>query len=330
MKAESYLPLVSVILTSYNHERYLSKAIESLVNQSYENIEIIIIDDASTDGSQDILLKYNNIKKVKTYINKINSGSYVNSTNYGATKANGDFLLFAQCDDYSEPNQIEKLLNSALENRSCQIVYSMSKMIDTHGKIINNDYEIRERFFKKHVTKSTKITGSMMLRLLSYSCVIPNLSAVLMTKTLYTELGGFSNDYIVVADWDFYLRASKITDFYYIKEPLNNFRQHGETIRSKTNLKIQILQLYQMFNTFIGKSKLTSIEIYNLKKGLGSIHFYYIIRNFYAWLSSLFQMCKELNKIDVMWFKYVLYGTVYNIIEKIYNIFEHDFKNRIL
>ena len=100
-------PLVSIVFTSYNHKEYLRQALDSLLNQTYPNTEIIIIDDCSTDGSQEILKEYKHFENINLKLQTQNSGSYVKASNYGASFAKGEYLLFAQCDDFAEPNQIE-------------------------------------------------------------------------------------------------------------------------------------------------------------------------------------------------------------------------------
>ena len=82
-------PLVSIVFTSYNHKEYLRQALDSLLNQTYPNTEIIIIDDCSTDGSQEILREYEHIENINLHMQSQNSGSYVKASNLGASFAKG-------------------------------------------------------------------------------------------------------------------------------------------------------------------------------------------------------------------------------------------------
>ena len=178
-------PLVSVVFTSFNHKEFLKEALDSLVNQTYQNIEIIIIDDCSTDGSQEILEQYRCFNNINLKLSTTNSGSYVNSSNYGASLATGDYLLFAQCDDYAAPNQIEKLVQMMLKNPEVGVVYSKSNLIDHEGTFITTDLQCREMIFKKHISINPIIYGNQMRTFLSFSCVIPNLSAALINTNLF-------------------------------------------------------------------------------------------------------------------------------------------------
>lgn len=302
-------PLVSIVFTSYNHKEYLRQALESLLNQSYSNFELIIVDDASTDGSQELLLSYEAYDKVNLNLKKENSGSYVLASNYGANMAKGQYLLFAQCDDYSEPNQLEELTTAALENENCGVVYSISNLIDSRDRFISDDYIIRESFFKETIKNSRVIEGRLMRRFLSYSCVIPNLSAALIERDLYNKVFGLSSDFKVVADWDFWLKLSQLTDFYYIKKPLNNFRQHQTTIRSSIKIETQIVEVYRMFYFHISNFNMVGKEKREFQVGAGAIWFAYSIDNLKPWLKSFFAVSRKIRTFENKWFGFFLAGT---------------------
>lgn len=239
--------LISVVLTSYNHKEYLEQAITHILCQTYENIELIIVDDCSTDGSQEIIKSYANNPKVKIYLLEKNLGSYVKTTNLGASYASGMYLNFAQCDDYSDRFLLEKLYNALKHHPQCGVAYSGSYMVDENDVIIGDDYHIRSARFKKKIFSSTLIKGEVFRTLLYESCVIPNLSAVLVRKAIYQKVGGLSTDFLVLADWDMWIRISYHTDFFYVNEKLNYFRQHSETIRNRISVKKQLDELIQMY-----------------------------------------------------------------------------------
>ena len=239
------IPQVSIIFTSYNHKEFLEQALDSLLNQTFKDFELIIVDDCSTDGSQDILKSYDD-PRIRLFLNEKNSGSYVKSSNYGASKAVAPYMLFAQCDDWAEPTQLETLMNRMLTH-NVGVVYSCSNMVDEAGHILGTDYDGRLQSFKTLCSSDSVIKKKDAMFFLLDSCIIPNLSAALIKKSCYEQLGGLSDNYLVLADWDFWLRMSLITDFYYIREPLNNFRQHSTTIRSTIKMKRQLEELFNMF-----------------------------------------------------------------------------------
>jgi glycosyltransferase involved in cell wall biosynthesis len=289
----NFQPLVSIVFTSFNHKEYLKQALDSLINQSYLNYEIIIVDDCSTDGSQEILLKYEYLEKVTLKLRTINSGSYVKASNFGASFAKGEYLLFAQCDDFSDPNQLAYLVNAFSMSSKIGVVWSRSNMVNEEGLVFEDDFKGREKKFRDKCSKDVLISGGEMRRYLSYSCVLPNLSAALLKKELYDLVGGLSEKYQVASDWAFWLSLSEITDFYYLSNSLNNFRQHETTIRSKVKVERQILEIFAIFYEHSKNYKLKGNQLRNLKIGFGFVWFSFIFLGVSAWLKSFFSILKK-------------------------------------
>jgi glycosyltransferase involved in cell wall biosynthesis len=315
----NFQPLVSIVFTSFNHKEYLKQALDSLINQSYTNYELIIVDDCSTDGSQEILLQYESLEKVNLKLQTTNSGSYVNASNYGASLAKGEYLLFAQCDDFADEKQLEILLNAFHTNPTAGVVFSKSNLVNEDGKIFSDDYYGRQKSFKDAVNKNGLIKGSKMKEFLSFSCVIPNLSAALIKHNLFKEVRGLSDQYLVVADWEFWLELSEKTDFYYVSQPLNYFRQHSTTIRSSVKMKIQIIEIFNMFYKHIEKNNLDAKQVYKLKQGAGAIWFSYFIDSKKAWLACFTSVYFKIKKIEQNGLYFLFLGIIKQILEYSYN-----------
>jgi len=88
--------LVSIVVTSYNHAEYLEQRLQSLLDQTYSNFEIIVVDDNSTDNSRQVLEKYRNNPKIKLFYNEINYG-HAKTCNLGVSKCRGEYVIFAEC-----------------------------------------------------------------------------------------------------------------------------------------------------------------------------------------------------------------------------------------
>jgi glycosyltransferase involved in cell wall biosynthesis len=301
-------PLVSIVFTSYNHKEYLRQALDSLLNQTYPNTEIIIIDDCSTDGSQEILKEYEHFGNINLKFQTQNSGSYVKASNLGASFAKGDYLLFAQCDDFAEPNQIELLIQAFLYNPTVGVVFSKSNLVDNNGTVFSNDFIGRERNFKKSIALNPLLKGNQIQEFLFFSCVIPNLSAALIKTKLYHEVGGLSDKYLVVADWEFWLDLSILTDFYYVIDALNNFRQHETTIRSSIKMKTQILEINGMFNRHDYKYKLSKKLKYKMRVGFGAIWFVYFLVDKKIWVNSFFSVYTLIKEKSSLPYFYLFLG----------------------
>lgn len=124
---------VSIIVPVYNTEKYLSKCIDSLINQTEKDIEILILNDGSTDGSESIIKSYDD-KRI-TYIKKENTG--IGSTrNLGIKKAKGEYLMFIDSDDYIKNNCVEELYNYALKTNSELVISDFYKDLDGKFEII--------------------------------------------------------------------------------------------------------------------------------------------------------------------------------------------------
>ena len=237
MNAVAKPELVTVVVASYNHAGYLSQRMDSLTNQTYQNIEILVIDDCSSDNSVEVLRRYESHPKVRLVLREDNGG-WVTVSNQGLEMSSGEYIIFANCDDDCDPHLIERLVASLKGKPTGGIAFCRSLMIDKNGEIIGDDLRVRERSFQEKCATDTLITRHEMSRFLLHSCVIPNLSAALIRKRCFDRVGMLSRDYRVCSDWEFFFRVAREFDFAYVAEPLNKFRQHEATIRSVTKGRV--------------------------------------------------------------------------------------------
>jgi glycosyltransferase involved in cell wall biosynthesis len=314
------LDLVSIVFTSYNHKTFLKKAIDSLISQTYSNIQIIIVDDCSSDGSQEILKDYKSFENIKLILLDKNTGSYVKASNYGAKFATGKYILFAQCDDFSDPKQIEMLVGGFV-NDKIGVVFSRSNLINENDIVIGNDFNIRERKFRAICTNSSFLNKNLMLNFLSYSCVIPNLSAAMIKRDFYLKVGGLSEKYLVASDWNFWLELASFCDFYYLSAPLNNFRQHATTIRSSTKLITQIVEVYDIFYNYSKIKKLNWKQSLDIKIGAGSIACSFIFQSKKNFISLTYNTFINTYKYDKLNFIYLILGFFRNAKQKVFLLF---------
>lgn len=223
--------LVSVVVASYNHAEFLDKRMESLINQTYQNIEILVIDDCSSDNSVGVLRKYESHPKVKLVIREKNGG-WVTVSNQGIEMSSGEFVIFANCDDDCEPHMIERLVGALKIYPAAGIAFCRSLLVNEEDQVIGNDFDNRERSFLCRCSTDTLLTRTEMRRFLLHACVIPNLSAALFRRECFDTVGNFSSAYRACCDWDLFFKVVEYYDVAYISEPLNKFRQHSNTIRS--------------------------------------------------------------------------------------------------
>lgn len=251
--------LVSVIVASYNHAEFLVQRMESLIAQTYQNMEILVIDDCSTDNSVEVLQQYKSHPKVRL-VNREQNGGWVAVSNQGVDMSCGEFIIFANCDDSCNPHMIERLVEGMRVNATAGISYCRSLMIDENGKVIGDDYSIREKAFRAKCYNDILLTQKEMSRFLLHSCVIPNLSAALFSRECFIFAGGFTSDYRVCSDWDLFFRAAAGYDVAYIAASLNEFRQHKTTIRSSTKERIIYEEIIRLLLGQIKALDLTLLE----------------------------------------------------------------------
>ncbi len=150
---------VSIIMPIYNSEQYLEKSIESIINQSYKNLEIILINDGSTDKSEKICESYSKKDSRIIYKSKENEGPGP-ARNVGLSIMSGDYISFVDSDDYIDPSMIEKMVD-LLESNSCEVVQVGARIVDLFGNtiedtnnvqrpsIISGNYDISFEFARK-------------------------------------------------------------------------------------------------------------------------------------------------------------------------------------
>ena len=148
---------ISVIVPVYNVELYLSKCLDSLVHQTIESIEIIVVNDGSTDNSQKIIDEYKTKypNKIKSYIKS--NGGLSDARNYGIDKANGQYIGFVDSDDYVEINMFEKMYNKAISQNFDIVVCDVNCQNGNHNKRISSPYRaVREKATPKSHCESMR------------------------------------------------------------------------------------------------------------------------------------------------------------------------------
>lgn len=240
-------PLVSVMVPAYNHEKYVGETIESVINQSYTNIEFIVIDDGSIDQTATVIKSYENKCKGRfaknSFIFNKNFG-LVNSLNQGISIARGLYFISVASDDILLPNAIKSLLDFLEENKSYGLAVGDNIIINESGKrcfwdrkqnIVDDRDAAFSTTFADHIQKKDK--GFNMLgsdfgkysKLLSYNHVP---CGFLLRRSILDTIGGYSIKH-PLEDLGIMLQFSKVSKMKYIDTQLYGYRWHG--LNSITN-----------------------------------------------------------------------------------------------
>ena len=129
-------PTVSVIVPNYNHARYLPQRIDSILNQTYQDFELILLDDRSSDNSRKVIEGYAKHEKVRVYFNEQNSGSPFRQWDKGINLARGKYIWVAESDDFAHETLLETLVPILEQQASVGTTYCQSHKVDSTGTVI--------------------------------------------------------------------------------------------------------------------------------------------------------------------------------------------------
>ena len=128
-------PKVSVIIPCYNRERYIAKTVESVLNQTYPHIELVVVDDGCTDNSRMILEQYKNSVRILEHPGRINKGQSA-AINLGIRSSSSEYVAILDSDDLFAPEKIEKQVNFLEANLGIGLVYANGHAVDENGNIL--------------------------------------------------------------------------------------------------------------------------------------------------------------------------------------------------
>lgn len=236
-------PLVSVIIPSYNHEKFIKECIDSVLNQTYKNFELIIIDDGSKDKTSEILNKYDDSRMQIIY--QENVGAH-NTINRGLALAKGEYLTILNSDDVYMKNRLELIVNYLMKNPEVSLVSTYIEIINSDSKKlgIKEAWRNMEPWIIQHKDKSFIQTDDAVKNLIMTN-YISTTSNMMFSRKLYESIGGMRN-LRFAHDWDFALRAAECGQCIVIEKPLMKYRIHSTNTIS-TNRKHMLFEICWMY-----------------------------------------------------------------------------------
>ena len=269
-------PIISVIVPNYNHAAYLKQRIESVLEQTYQQIEVIILDDYSTDNSKYIIEQYRHHPKVVHIVyNESNSGITFKQWQKGIELARGRYLWIAESDDISDKDFLSQSVSRFTPSDNIGLVYCQSISVDENGNLGRSWLNFTEHFDNLLWNSDFIMPGyDFVENYMFLQNSIPNASAVVFRKDYISKAGGVNSKFKINGDWDIYTRILSFSDIAYISLPLNYFRQHdnkGSTsnIRNGNNIKEYLNLLYgwsQLYDLSILKRSKIFINIFSIFK----------------------------------------------------------------
>lgn len=211
-------PLVSVVLPSYNHEKYVGKAVESVLNQTYKNFELIIADDGSTDSSVEVISQYEDsrIKFIK-FEHNTGFGAY----EYGLELVQGDYIATIASDDVWDETLLEKYIGFLESNSDYGCCFCQPQVIDGNHNVVENS----EYYSVFKAENKTKEEWFRQLFLQGNCICAPSMC---IRKSVYEKVGIFRFQYRQLQDYEYWLRMVQVSNLYIYPERLVKYRVHEE------------------------------------------------------------------------------------------------------
>ena len=215
--------MVSIVLPVYNGEKYLRESIESIINQTYQDWELIIVNDCSTDNSEIIAKEYaDKDSRIVVVSNSVNS-KLPKSLNNGFKIARGEYFTWTSDDNLFKENAIEKMVTCLGENPDVDIVYSYYDLIDSSGNI--KDADAQRQSLKMHdIDYIDKHPNTGIMNFVG--------ACFLYKNSVHYKLDGYDETLFLVEDFDFWLRARRYFTYMQLKECLYLYRHHENALSS--------------------------------------------------------------------------------------------------
>lgn len=256
-------PLITVVICTYNGELYLEKAIDSVLAQTYPNVEIVIVDDGSADATASIIHALAARHPcIRPFFRK-NHGLPA-SRNFAFENARGDWIAIIDQDDLCYPSRLARQLEIAIENPGAGLIFCDTHFIDENDKVIGNHlskFSLPERFIPK------KQAGNLLLQV---GCFIDS-EAFFIKREAALSLGRLDESLRYACDYEYFIRAGFAMDFAYSTEVLAAWRVHaGQATATSPRIRQQVRSVYRRYFWAQGVSWWTRMVLLkNLAKSYG-------------------------------------------------------------
>ncbi len=231
-------PRVSVVVPNYNHARFLHQRLDSILVQSLQDFEVLILDDCSTDESRDVIAEYQADPRVTAHFNTTNSGSTFRQWAKGLKWARGAFVWFAESDDRAHPTFLERTVELLERHPNVGMATTQSWVIDEKGQRLGSYIDEQAKLYGDvdHWRRDYLNSGPDERATYFYRAnPVPNASAVLFRRDVLANRVRIPVKMRLNGDWMLYARVLKVSDIAFLAEPLNDYRHHPNTVRHQSD-----------------------------------------------------------------------------------------------
>jgi glycosyltransferase involved in cell wall biosynthesis len=236
--------MISIILPVYNGEKFVRTAIVSILEQTYLNFELIIVNDASNDGTEDIVLSLRNCDSRIIYISFLENSGLPAALNHGIKIAKGNYITWTSHDNILMPSALEKMLHELHKTKS-DFVYADCLVINDKGEEIG--------FLK------TKPIENILFSNVVHACF-------LYRRELVEKVGEYDEDLKLIEDWDYWLRSAQKCKMTHINQTLYQFRHHDSSLTSQIRSEREKQRLFdnnkhKMLENLISEKRINNKEL---------------------------------------------------------------------
>lgn len=278
------MPKVSIIIPTYNREEYICETVQSVLNQSYKDIEIVVVDDGSKDNTLQKLGKFERSIKI---ITQKNSERAI-SRNHGAKVTSGEYLSFLDSDDLWERDKLKKQIEILDNNKDFILVY---------GKCLRVNQARQE--IKSKNRQLQGYSGNVFENLLMRNFITS--PTPLIRREYFNKTNGFESRYIPYEDWEFWIRFSMLGKFYFLPVPLAYYRIHPQQ-----SVKLAEAEKIETVTTLLLESSFNLKEVPSTTKnkslGLANLRFSY----WYLLANQINDAKEKIRKAKELYPKFIL------------------------
>lgn len=247
-------PKVSVVIPAYNSLVYLPATVESVLNQSFQDFEVLVVNDGSTDGTREWVRQVRD-PRVRL-IDQANQG-LSGARNSGIREAHGEYIALLDADDLWDPSKLQKQVHALEEHPTAGLAYTWTMLADAQGRPTGE------------VVASAE--GDPWQQLVEFKTVICGGSVPLIRRTCFDQVGVFDTSLKIFEDLDVYLRIAKRYPMIGIPEPLTFYRQHSHSMSAS-----RITIMLETFRQLVEREFLTvATDLLHLRsRGYGRVYLY--------------------------------------------------------
>ena len=285
-------PLVSVVVPAYNAAKYLEETLQSVRAQSLENWECIVVDDGSSDETATVARKMADLDGRIRLVQQQNQGvSVARNSGFSASNPQSTFVAFLDADDLWEAQTLEILVRTLREHEEVVACHCNAFYIDGDGHRIHEgvlEASSRSRFsFDGRRVINSRAQDPTTFAAAVTNCPIITPGCALMRREAFHQIGGFASDLSTVADWDFWIHLTRLSDLIFVDEALLAYRRHNSNM--STDRRSAIAEVRKLRSKAIDSPDNSPEQRQTAKRAYRAFYWYQARRRYRATIDNAFK-----------------------------------------